>query len=115
MVMPVKSPMAPAPSKATEEANSKTNSEREVRASIPNSGIRIPARPGHNWTAVHQPRIIGGDINDIGLRRLNDYRRALRSHGLLRGALQIAGGFRFLAHYLNRVHHFLLLVVVGVP
>src|SRR5580704_12513856 len=73
-VVPVKSPMAPAPSKAAEEADTEPGSEREVRAAVPNPGIGVPARPRHNRPAVHQPRIIRGDINYIRLGRLDDHR-----------------------------------------
>src|ERR1700730_7136649 len=113
-VMPIESPMRPAPSKTAEEAGPEPDSEREVRAAIPDSGIRVPPRPRHYGTSVNQPRIIRGDVNDIGTSRLNDGRRALRRYGLLRRGLKIAGFLRSPAHHLYGIHHILLLVVVGV-
>ncbi len=44
-VMPIESPMTPAPSKTAEQTDSEADSEREVRAAKPNSGIRVPSRP----------------------------------------------------------------------
>ena len=106
--------MIPAPSKTSEEADSEAHSEREVRAAIPNSGIRVPSRPRHDGISVSHPRIIRGDVNDLGVSGLNDDRRALRRYDLLRRGLKIAGFFRPLAHHLDGIHHILLLVVVGV-
>ena len=68
--MPIESPMTPAPSITAEEADSEADSEREVRAAIPDSGIRVPPRPRPYGTSVNQPRIICGDVNDIGVSRL---------------------------------------------
>src|SRR4029077_18043928 len=114
VVVPIGTPMMPAPSITSKEANSEAAPEREIRAAIPDSGIRIPSRPRHNRTAVNQPRIIRGDVNDFGACRLNDDGRVLRRYGLLGRARKIAGILRALAHYLHGVHHILLLVVVGV-
>jgi len=71
-------------------------------------------RPRSDRTSVHHPRIIGRDINDLGVGGLNDDGRALRSYGLLRRALKIAGLLRALTHHLHGVGHILLLVVIGV-
>src|ERR1039457_133222 len=114
MVMPIESPMGPPPSKPAEEADSEADSEREVRAAIPDSRIRIPARPRQYGISVNQPRIIRRNVNDIGIRRLNDDRRALRRYVLLRRGLKIAGSLRSLTHHLYGIHHVLLLVVIGV-
>src|SRR5579863_925145 len=112
---PTYTPVAPAPSIPAPETDAEADtSPKNRRAAVPDPGIRIPARPGNYRIAVNQPRIIGGDIHHVGLSRLNDDVRALRLDGLLRRVLQIAGLLRFLAHHLNRVHHLLFLVVVGV-
>ena len=114
MVVPIGSPVVPAPSKTSEEADSEPDSEREVRAVIPDSGIRVPSRPGHDGTSVNHPRIIRGDVNDLGIGRLNDDRRPLCLYDLLRSGPKIASFLRPLAHHLDGIHHILLLVVVGV-
>src|SRR5229473_760672 len=113
-VMPIRSPMMPAPSISSVEADSEADPERQVRSAIPDSGIRVPSWPRHYGSSVNQPRIIRGDVNDFGASGLNDDGRVLRRYGLLRGSLQIARFLRPLAHYLYGVHHILLLVVVGV-
>src|SRR5467141_2152155 len=113
-VVPIRSPMMPAPSITSVEADSKADSERQIRAAIPNSGVWVPPRPRYYRTSVNQPRIIRGNVNDIGLGRLDDDGRVLRCYGLLGRARKIAGFLRALAHHLHGVHHILLLVVVGV-
>src|SRR5208282_586177 len=114
VVVPIETPIRPAPSKTTEESNAETDAEREVGALIPDSGIGIPSRPRHDGTSVNQPGIICGDVNHIGAGRLNDDSRAVRGYGLLRRGLQVAGLLRPLAHRLYGIHHVLFLVVVGV-
>src|SRR6516225_7768139 len=113
-VMPVESPMTPAPSKTGEETDSEADSERKVWATEPNSGIRVPVKPRGDWVSVHQPRVVGRNVNDTGVRRFNDDRRALRRYDLLRRGLKIAGCLSPLAHHLYGIHNILLLVVVGV-
>ena len=114
MVVPVESPMAPAPSKAAEEADSETDAEREIRAAIPDTGIRIPSWPGDDGAAINGPGIVSGHVDYLGISGLNNDRGALGGYSLLRGIFQIAGFFRFLAHHLHGIHDVLLLVVVSV-
>ena len=114
VVMPVESPVTPSPSKTAEPADSEAKSKRQVRTAKPDSRIWIPSRPRYDGISVNQPRIIRGDIYNIRISRLNFHCRVLRRYSLLRCVLQIAGLFRFLAHELYRIHHILLLVVVGV-
>ncbi len=113
---PIESPMTPTPPKAAVPTDSEAESEAEVRAAKPDSGIWIPSRPRHDGTSVNQPGIIGGDVNDIGISRLNGDVIVLtaRIYGLLRRGLKIARCTRASAHHLHRIHHILLLVVVGV-
>src|SRR6266550_8339420 len=113
-VMPIGPPMMPAPAITSEVADSEADSEREVRAAIPDSGIRIPPRPRHDRTAVNHPRIVRGDINDLGTSSLDDNVRVLRRYGLLLRILKFARFLRALAHHLYGIHHVLFLVVVSV-
>src|ERR1700733_2544779 len=112
--MPVKSPVSPAPSEPAKPADSEAETERQIRAAEPDSRVRIPSRPGHDGIAVNQPGIIGRNINHCGVSRLNLDIRAIVLHDFLLRGLQSAGIARFAAHYLNRIHHILLLVVVSV-
>src|SRR5271165_3593152 len=114
VVMPIESPMPPAPSKAAVPSDSEADTKRQIRPAIPDAGVRIPARPRHDRTSVDQPWIVRGDVDDFGTRWFNGDRRTLRRYGLLRRALQIAGRFRFLPHDLHGIHDVLFLVVVGV-
>src|SRR5271166_1475990 len=113
-VVPIASPMIPAPSPTSEPTDSEADSEPEGGAVIPNSGIRVPIRPRGDWVSVNHPRIVRGDVNDLRVSRLNDDRRALGGYSLLGRGLEIAGFLRPLAHCLHGIHHVLFLVVVGV-
>jgi hypothetical protein len=53
------------------------------------------------------------DIDDLRTGRLNNNRRAWVGYGLPRRALKIARPLRPLAHFLHRIGHILLLVVVA--
>jgi hypothetical protein len=44
-VMPIGSPMMPAPSITSEPTDSEADSGREIRTVIPDPGIRVPSRP----------------------------------------------------------------------
>src|SRR5208283_4758555 len=113
-VVPIASPMIPAPSPTSEPTDSEADSEPEGWAVIPNSWIRVPIRPRLDWVSVNHPRVVGRNINHLGASRLNDDRRPLRVYGLLRRGLKSAGLLRALAHHLYGTHHILSLVVVGV-
>src|SRR5208337_3112743 len=113
-VVPIASPMIPAPSPTSEPTDSEADSEPEEGVVIPDSGIRIPPRPRHDGISINHPRIVRGDVNHLRVSRLNDDRRVLRSYGLLRRGLKSAGLLCPLAHHLDGIHHILSLVVVGV-
>src|SRR6202051_751820 len=114
MVLPVRSPVMPAPAKAAEESDSKANTERQVWTAIPNSWIRIPSRPGNYVTSVHHPRIVCRHIDHFRIGRLHNDCFFLRGYGLLRRGLQISRLLRTLAHYLHCIHYLLLLIYVRV-
>ena len=69
---PIESPAIPAPSKTSEETHSKTHPKRQIRAAVPNSRVWVPSWPRVDGISVSHPRIIRGDVNDIGVGRLND-------------------------------------------
>src|SRR5882724_4308168 len=113
-VMPIGPPMMPAPTITSVVANAEADSERKVRAAIPYSRIRILPRPRHYRVPVNNPRIVRGDVNDLGTSSLDDDVRVLRRYGLLLRSQKIARFLRTLAHHLYGVHHVLFLVVVSV-
>src|SRR5271166_3650570 len=114
MVMPVETPMTPSPAKTSEPTDGEPDSKREIRATKPYPRIRIPPGPRHNGISVNEPRVICRNVHDIRFGRLNGDVRILCRYFLLRRTLQIAGVLRFLAHELYRIHHILLLVVIGI-
>jgi hypothetical protein len=65
-VMPIASPMMPAPPKTSEPTDFESDSEPGVWTVVPNAGIRIPIRPRGDWVSVNHPRVVGRNIYDIG-------------------------------------------------
>jgi hypothetical protein len=63
MAMPIPSPVIPAPPKSSEEADSKSSAEIESRAVKKESGLRIPTWVGDDRIAVHEPGIVGGNVD----------------------------------------------------
>src|SRR5882762_2840281 len=108
--MPVISPMAPAPSKSSEVPKSKSNAERQSDAAPKNSRHRIPARVGHDRSAIHKPRIIGRYVNRFRISRLDDDCVSLRRYSLLFIAIQMPSLLSVLTHLLNSVGHILRIV-----
>ena len=114
VVMPIVSPVSPSPAKPAKEANSKakTPSEswpREVQPRIP-----VPARPHPDGLSIDEPRIILRHVNNLGICGLNHNGLPLFAYLFLRSALQVSRLLRPVAHYLNRIHHWLLLVDVSI-
>ena len=83
MAIPVIAPVAPAPSKSSEEADTKPNSKTKAEASPKNPGHGIPAWVGDDGFPVHQPRIIGRYVDHLGAGWFDDDGLALRGHILL--------------------------------
>src|SRR5229473_1222502 len=78
-------------------------SERNPRADGVDSGERNPAGISDERGAIHEPRIVGGHVDDLGVGRLDDDRLALRGDGLLGCRLEVTRLLRSLAHRLNGV------------
>src|ERR1700722_15878042 len=70
-VVPVKSPVMPAPTEAAEVPDSKAQAERQVWTVKPDSWIRIPPRPGKYRISVDQPRIVRGHVHHVRIGRLD--------------------------------------------
>src|ERR1700688_5284186 len=81
--MPVISPVPPAPPKSSEEADTKSNAKGKAHAAPKNAGHGIPPRVGDNRCTVHEPRIIGRDVDHLRVGRFDDDRGALRRYLLL--------------------------------
>src|SRR5258708_8875721 len=87
-VIPIGSPMMPAPAITSVKADSGADSVRRVQAAIPDSWILVPSRPLRDGTSVNYPPIIFGDVNYLGTSRLNDDGRVLGRYGLLLRSLK---------------------------
>ena len=106
---PVAAPETPAPGKVMMKmADGKTTE--------PNKGQRRNRHsPGTPPTARRTlPMGVGGKIDDLRIRRLDDDRLALGRHRLLLRGFQGAGVFRALAHNLDGGHNLLRVIVIGV-
>ena len=110
--MPVVSPVSPAPSKPSEETDSKPDTEGEPNASPKNSGDWIPAWVGIDRVPVHKPRIIGGHVYHLGVGRFDDDRIVLRRYVLLFVALQVASLAGLPTQRLHGIRHVLGLVYI---
>src|SRR5580693_9193227 len=65
VVMPIETPVVPAPPVAPKQPNAEANSEEQRWAVIPNARIGIPTRPGDNRASVHDPGIVCGNVDDL--------------------------------------------------
>src|SRR6202158_4239412 len=112
VVVPIGSPVMPAPAKASEDANSKAE-----RNPWPlDEGAR---NPDTSWieregVPVDAPRIIFRHVNDFRVCWFNHDRLSLGRDGFLLRALQVPGLLRALTHHLNCVQDILLPVHVRI-
>src|SRR6266481_7728041 len=65
VVMPVRSPMVPAPAKSAKKADSKAEAKRNSRAVKKQSWIRIPTWPNPDRFSIRKPRIIFRHVNNL--------------------------------------------------
>ena len=112
--VPVVSPVMPAPSKSPEEADSKSNPERDCRPSKKDPRYGIPAWICNDRVAVHEPRIVRGDVNHFRIRGFDDDCVPLRCYLFLFIAIQVAGLVSLLPHHLDGIRHILLLIGVRI-
>src|SRR5208283_6143090 len=113
-VVPIKSPVRPAPTKAAKEPDSKAHTEGQVWTVKPNSWVGVPPWPGKYRVSVDQPRIVCRHIDHFWIGRLDNDCLSLSCYGLLRSALQISRVLRSLAQHLHRIHYLLLLIHIRI-
>src|ERR1700722_5660943 len=114
MTTPVVTPVSPAPAKSVKEADPKAEAKRDSRAANVESRIRIPARPNSDGPSIHEPRVILRHVNNLRIGGLYHNGLPLLTYFLLRCAFQVARLLRTVAHYLNSIHHVLLLIDVSI-
>ena len=112
VAMPVASPVMPAPTISSEEADSKSNPEGNYGTGKKDSGHRIPAWISNDRLAVHEPRIIGRHVHDFRVGRFDDNCVALSCYLFLFVAIQLASFLSTLAHHLDGIRDILLLIGV---
>src|SRR5579871_319317 len=71
VVVPIVSPMSPAPPESMEEADAETKAKRDSRTGEVKSWIRIPARPDSDRLSINEPRIVLRHINNLRVRGLD--------------------------------------------
>src|SRR5438270_5344172 len=113
-VVPIESPVVPTPAEAAEGPDAKAEPETDSRAIQVESGIGIPTGEHRQGSPVSHPRIILRHIDNVSLRRFDDDRSPLRFYLLLRRGVQISSLLGAVAHGLNRLTQFLLLVDIRV-
>ena len=107
--MPVVAPVMPAPAISSEEADTKSNAKGNAGATPVNPGHGKPAWIRDDRLTVHEPGVVGGNINDLWVGRFDDDRVALRRYLLLFGVTQMAGTASLLTQGLDGLGHILRL------
>src|SRR5882672_4559171 len=87
VVVPVVSPMVPAPAKATEVADAEAVAKLNSRSGKIESWIPIPAWPDPDRRSIHEPGIIFRHVNDLRIGRLDHDCLTLLADCLLRSAI----------------------------
>ena len=114
VMVPIGSPVVPAPAKATEDANANSQAKGNPWAIDIEAGHSNPCWVVWKGFPVHDPRIVFRYVNNFRICRLNRDRLAVRRDSFLLGALEVPSLLRPLTHHLNRIHYILLLVHVRV-
>ena len=86
VVMPVVSPVVPAPAKSAKEADSKAEAKRNSRAGKVQSWIPIPARPDPDGLSIHQPGVVLRHVNNLRIGWFDHNGLPLLAHFFLRCA-----------------------------
>src|ERR1700722_4217687 len=114
MAVPVPAPVIPAPTKTSKESDPEPRTKVQTRTVKKDSGNRIPAWVGNDGIAVHEPRIISGNVDYIRVGRFDDDRVALICYLFPIATVQMASLLSLLPHFLHGIYYVLLLVGIGV-
>src|SRR5258708_34001934 len=87
VVVPVGSPVFPAPAKSSKEANPKAKTKCNSRAANVEAWVRIPARPDPDGPALNQPGVILRHVNNLRIGWFDHDGLPLLAHLFLRGTL----------------------------
>ena len=114
MTVPIASPVVPAPTKSSEEADAEADSKSNPRSGQENPWHGIPAWICDDRFAVHKPGIIGRHIDHLRIGWFYDDCVALSCYLFLFIAIQMARLVRLLTHRLDGIGYILLLVGICV-
>ena len=112
-VLPVESPVAPSPPNTTEETHSESHAKGHSWSGEIEPRRWIPAGQNCKWCAIHDPRIVLWDVDNIRVYRFNHDSLPLCCYFLLWSARQLPRALRTSTHDLHRIHHILRLVGIG--
>ena len=87
VVMPVRSPVVPSPTKSAKIADSKAQPKRDSRTLKEQSRIPIPAWPHPDGFSIRKPWIIFRHVNNLRVGRFDHNGLPLIAHVFLRCAL----------------------------
>src|SRR5260370_22645651 len=113
VVVPIGSPVMPAPAKPSEDANSPA--ERNPWPLDEGARNPDPSWIERETVPVDAPRIIFRHVNDFRVCWFNHDRLSLGGDGFLLRALQVPGLFPSLTHHLNCVKDIVLPVHLRIP
>src|SRR6267154_3489578 len=113
-VVPIVSPMVPAPAEAAKVADSKAQPKTYPWTIQEKSRIRIPTGEDRQRRAVDQPGIVLRHVNQVCLGRLNHDGFPLVTYLFLGRSIQVPSLFGALTHGLNGLRQLLRLVNMDV-
>src|SRR5271157_2424919 len=86
VVVPIVSPVSPAPAETAKKADSKTESERNSGTREEQPRIPIPAGPDPDGFAIDEPRVILRHVNNLRIGWFDHNGLPLLAYVFLRGA-----------------------------
>ena len=87
VMMPIITPVVPAPAIPSKEADSKAETKRNSRTGKKQSWIRIPPRPDPDGLSIHEPWVIFRYVNNLRVGRFDHNGLPLLAHLFLRCAV----------------------------
>ena len=105
-VPPIATPVVPTPVMVDMPSDRKAFIEENKRTTDKETCVEI-SRIGQQGSPVYDPGIILGKIDDLWIRRFDNYRLVFCCHSLLRRSFKSTGALRPLAHNLDGIENIL--------
>ncbi len=106
-VVPIETPGMPTPEKVTVKVSEGKTRIEENKRTGKETCVEIISRIGQQGSPVYDPGIILGKIDDLWIRRFDNYRLVFCCHSLLRRSFKSTGALRPLAHNLDGIEDIL--------